>query len=153
MAKIKSTVRSRFWKLLEYYYQNLLKKIKQIKTTLHLVPNTIGEIISNKLQNVLRKNNVFKILKNISAILDDEEKTSRNDIPEDLNLNDSFQICLILLLWTLNETFLHIKTLSDHRHRLFFENLKNYLIVQCNNMCTGNRYENNINYFSINCII
>ncbi|XP_022167725.1 uncharacterized protein LOC111031915 [Myzus persicae] len=45
--------------------------------------------ISNKLNNVLMKNNGFKVLKNISAILDGENTTRRSDgIPEDQNLND-----------------------------------------------------------------
>ncbi|KAL4112627.1 hypothetical protein QTP88_016376 [Uroleucon formosanum] len=59
-----------------------IHKIKQIETTLALAPNVIGETILNKPKNILMKNNVFNDLKNISAILDGENTTSRDEISE-----------------------------------------------------------------------
>lgn len=55
-----------------------INKIKQIETALSLAPNVTGETISNKLKNVLMKNNGFKVLINMSAILDGENTTSRD---------------------------------------------------------------------------
>lgn len=45
----------------------------------------------------------------------------------------------MLLLWTLNEVFLYIKTFYQTAAAASFENLKNLLIVHCNNMCTGEK--------------
>jgi hypothetical protein len=93
-----------------------INKIKQIETTLSLAPNAMEETISNKLKNVLLKNNGFKVLRNISAILDSENTTSRNGILEELTLNEMVHSCSFL-----------------------FGNLKNHLIVQCNNICIGEK--------------
>uniref|UniRef100_A0A2S2PVG2 Uncharacterized protein n=1 Tax=Sipha flava TaxID=143950 RepID=A0A2S2PVG2_9HEMI len=57
-------------------FSESINKIKQIETTMYLAPNVIGEKISNKLKNVLMNNNGFKVLKNISDILDGENITS-----------------------------------------------------------------------------
>ena len=49
-------------------------------------------------------------IKLISAILDSENTTNRDGILEDLTLNDMVYFKYILLLWTSNKVFLHIKT-------------------------------------------
>jgi len=117
-----------------------INTIKKIETTWSLAPNVIGETISNKLNNVLMKNNGFKVLKNISAILDGEN-TSRDGIPEDLTLNDMFHFKYAPVTSVdVERSFSSYKNiLSDRRRSFLFENLKNHLIVQCNNMCTGKK--------------
>ncbi|XP_060855950.1 uncharacterized protein LOC132933685 [Metopolophium dirhodum] len=114
-----------------------INTIKKIETTLSLAPNVIGETISNKLNNVLMKNNGFKVLKNISAILDGEN-TSRDGIPEDLTLNDMvhFKYAPVTSVDVERSFSSYKNILSDRRRSFLFENLKNHRIVQCNNMCT-----------------
>ncbi|XP_025425546.1 uncharacterized protein LOC112694325 [Sipha flava] len=114
-----------------------INTIKKIETSLSLAPNVIGETISNKLNNVLMKNNGFKVLKNISAILDGEN-TSRDGIPEDLTLNDMvhFKYAPVTSVDVERSFSSYKNILSDRRRSFLFENLKNHLIVQCNNMCT-----------------
>lgn len=118
-----------------------INKIKQIETTLSLAPNIIGETISNKLKNVLMKNNGFRVLKNISAILNGENTTSRDGIPEDLTLNDMvhFKYAPVTSVDVERSFSSYKNILSDRRRSFLFENLKNHLIVQCNNMCTGEK--------------
>ena len=105
-----------------------------------LASNVIGETISNKLNNVLMKNNGFKVLKNISAILDGEN-TSKDGIPEDLTLNDMvhFKYAAPVTSVDVERSFSSYKNILSDRRRFLFENLKNHLIVQCNNMCTGKK--------------
>lgn len=95
------------------------------------------------------KNNGFKVLKNISAILDGENTTSRDGIPEDLTLNDMvhFKYAPVTSVDVERSFSSYKNILSDRRRSFLFENLKNHLIVQCNNMCTG---EKNIINFSFN---
>jgi len=95
------------------------------------------------------KNNGYKVLKNISAILDGEKTTSRNGIPEDLTLNDlvHFKYAPITSVDVERSFSSYKNILSDRRRRLLFENLKNHLTVQCNKTCTGEKIF--IIYFSI----
>ncbi|KAF0750132.1 Uncharacterized protein FWK35_00038415 [Aphis craccivora] len=82
------------------------------------------------------KNNGFKVLKNISAILDGENTTSRDGIPEDLTLNDMVHLKYAPVTSVdVEQSFSSYKNiLSDRRRSFLFENLKNHLIVQCNNV-------------------
>lgn len=82
------------------------------------------------------KNNAFKVLKNISTILNGEEITSRNDTPKDLTLNDMvhFKYTPITSVDVEQSLSTYKNILSDLRRR---KNLKNHLIVQCNNVCIG----------------
>jgi len=97
------------------------------------------------------KNNGFKVLKIYLLLIpiSAENTTSRGGIPEDLTLNDMvhFKYAPVTSVDVERSFSSYKNILSDRRRSFLFENLKNLLIAQCNNMCTGKK---NMIYFSLN---
>ncbi|KAL4149446.1 hypothetical protein QTP88_003396 [Uroleucon formosanum] len=60
--------------------------IQKIKAEIQKAPNKIGKIIYQKLTTTLNKNKGFKIISDISGILNGQGAT--NEIPDDLTAND-----------------------------------------------------------------
>lgn len=59
-----------------------LKILNGIRYSINRVSNEIGIAINKKMENVLKKNNGLKTLRNMSKIMNDE-KTKEKNIPED----------------------------------------------------------------------
>lgn len=82
------------------------------------------------------KNNGFKIVTNISEILDGNG-TRGEDIPEDLTTDEMiyFKYASITSV-DVEQSFSSYKLLwTDGRRRLLFENIRYILIAQCSGRC------------------
>lgn len=105
---------------------NVIKKLKEIK-----VPK--GVIIYNKLEQVVEKNEGFKILSTISKVMSGEETTT-DDLPEDLQISDfiHFKYAPISSVDVERSFSLYKNMLADNRRSFVFENLSKSLVVNCN---------------------
>lgn len=94
---------------------------------------SVGKLVQRKLDDVLAKNNGYKTLNIISKILNGEI-TSMYGLPEDLKANDLlFFKYAPLTSVDVERSFSTYKTLlADNRHSFQVENIRKYLIVQCN---------------------
>ncbi|KAL4091721.1 hypothetical protein QTP88_026369 [Uroleucon formosanum] len=83
-----------------------IKCIKKIESLIQKAPNKIGQTIANKMENVILKNNGFKIVTNIFEMLDGKG-TRGKDIPEDLTTDDMtfFKYALVLELSEYSDIF------------------------------------------------
>lgn len=86
------------------------------------------------MKTVLEKNTGFKSICTVSKILNGEE-VSKLELPEDLNLDDMTYLKFSPITSVdVERSFSSYKTLlTDNRRSFIFENLKESLIVQCNN--------------------
>lgn len=97
-----------------------------------------GKIIYQKLTTTLNKNKGFKIISDISDILNGQGAT--NEIPDDLTANDLafFKYSPITSVDVERSFSIYKNLLADNRRSFLFENLKQALVVQCNSSeCTG----------------
>lgn len=112
--------------------------IQKIKAEIQKAPNQIGKIIYQKLTTTLNKNKGFKIISDISDILNGQGAT--NEIPDDLTANDLafFKYSPITSVDVERSFSIYKNLLADNRRSFLFENLKQALVVQCNSSeCTG----------------
>jgi len=103
------------------------QKIQQSK-------NEIGIAIQNKLKMVLEKNTGFETLSKISKIIDGNESDTAH-FPDEFNIDDiTYMKFAPITSVDVERSFSCYKTLlADNRRSFVFENLKELLIVQCNN--------------------
>ncbi|KAL4143045.1 hypothetical protein QTP88_005420 [Uroleucon formosanum] len=96
--------------------------------------NKIGQTIATKMENVILKNNRFKIVTNISEMLDGEGARGE-DIPGDLTTDDMtyFKYAPITSVDVERSFSSYKHLLTDQRRHLLFDNIRHILIVQCNN--------------------
>lgn len=97
--------------------------------------NRIGNEIKNKFKAVLDKNTGFHTMSTISKILNGEE-ASRECFPDDMSGDDlaHFRFAPITSV-DVERSFSKYKyLLTDNRQSFTFDNIKNALIVQCNNL-------------------
>jgi len=94
---------------------------------------SVGKLVLRKLDDVLAKNNGYKPLSIISKILNGEI-TSMDGLPEDLKANELlFFKYAPLTSVDVERSFSTYKTLlADNRHSFQVENIRKYLVVQCN---------------------
>jgi len=79
----------------------LIKFIKNIVSLIQKAQNKIGQTIPTKMESVILNNNGFKIITNISEILDGEG-TRKGDIPEDVTTADDMIYFKYALLTSVN---------------------------------------------------
>jgi hypothetical protein len=91
----------------------------------------VGKLVQRKLDDVLAKNNGYKILNIISKILNGEI-TSMDDLPEDLKANELLFFKYGPLTSADVERSFSTYKLADNRHLFQVENIRKYLVVQCN---------------------
>eukprot|EP00102_Acyrthosiphon_pisum_P018968 XP_016656178.1 PREDICTED: uncharacterized protein LOC107882402 [Acyrthosiphon pisum] len=145
MPKIKSTVGSRLRSFViasekKFTIQQHISRDKHargIQRKLNEVKQNNQVLLSNLTNNSDQSSFNLELI-NISAILDGENTTSRDGIPEDLTFNDMvhFKYAPVTSVDVEGSFSLYKNILSDRRRNFLFENLRNHLIVQCNNMCT-----------------
>ncbi|KAE9542498.1 hypothetical protein AGLY_003359 [Aphis glycines] len=106
--------------------------IQKIKAEIQKAPNQIGKIIYQKLSTTLNKNKGFKIISDISDILNGQGTT--NEIPDDLTANDLafFKYSPITSVDVERSFSIYKNLLADNRRSFLFENLKQALVVQLN---------------------
>jgi len=111
-----------------------IKCIKKIESLIQKAPNKIGQTIATKMENVILKNNGFKIVTNISEMLDGKSARGE-DIPEDLTTDDMtyFKYAPITSVDVERSFSSYKNLLTDRRRHLLFDNIRHILIVQCNN--------------------
>lgn len=112
--------------------------IQKIKAETQKAPNQIGKMIYQKLTTTLNKNKGFKIISDVSDILNGQGAT--NEIPDDLTANDLafFKYSPITSVDVERSFSIYKNSLADNRRSFLFENLNQALVVQCNSSeCTG----------------
>lgn len=95
---------------------------------------SVGKLVHQKIDDILAKNNGYKKLNTIFLIFSGEI-TSMDGLPEDLKANELlfFKYYAPLTSVDVERSFSTYKTLlADNRKSFQFENLRKYLIVQCN---------------------
>lgn len=108
--------------------------VKEVENKIQQAENRIGQEIKKKFKSVLDKNSGFITLSSISKVLDGEA-TSSDSLPEDLTTSDlaHFKFAPITSV-DVERSFSKYKTLlSDNRRSFNIENIKQTIIVQCNN--------------------
>ncbi|KAE9522646.1 hypothetical protein AGLY_016951 [Aphis glycines] len=123
--------------LFSNHISNIYNSIRNFRTEIQKTPNQIGKIIYQKLSTTLNKNKGFKIISNISDILNGQGTT--NEIPDDLTANDLafFKYSPITSVDVERSFSIYKNLLADNRRSFLFENLKQALVVQCNSSeCT-----------------
>jgi len=110
-----------------------LSIVDNVQTQLKSIQGEPGKKVYEKMENVLSKNIGLKTLNQISSILSGSISTM-DGLPEDLTIND-----LIFYKYTpitsvdVERSFSAYKNLLSHNRRSFkLENIKKYLIIQCN---------------------
>lgn len=110
-----------------------LKVIEDVKIKIGDLQCVKGKIILKKLNDVLSKNPGYNTLLKISKILSGEVE-GMNGLPEDLTNNDLvyFKYATISSVDVERSFSVYKNLLSSNRRRFTFENIRKYLIVQCN---------------------
>lgn len=121
-----------------------IKIVLDVQNKIEEVQNKIGKAVQLKMQTVLEKNTGFKSICTVSKILNGEE-VSKLELPEDLNLNDMTYLKFAPITSVdVERSFSTYKALlADNRRSFLFENLRETLIVQCNNRDTSEWYVSN----------
>ncbi|XP_025202640.1 uncharacterized protein LOC112599792 [Melanaphis sacchari] len=115
-----------------------IKIIENAYLKLSQTTGSVGKLVQRKLDDVLAKNNGYKTLNIISKILNGEI-TSMDGLPEDLKANELlFFKYAPLTSVDLERSFSTYKILlADNRHSFQIENIRKYLVVQCNSKDEG----------------
>ncbi|KAL4113004.1 hypothetical protein QTP88_016713 [Uroleucon formosanum] len=92
-----------------------IKCIKKIESLIQKAPNKIGQTIATKMENVILKNNGFKIVTNISEMLDGKGVRGE-DIPEDLTTDDITYFKLIAKEYEAKWNFPNCVSAMDGKH-------------------------------------
>jgi len=105
--------------------ENIKKKVKE-------TPGAKGETIYNTFIRFIEENNGFRQLSNIAKIITGE-KTTMNDLPEDLLSSDLvyFKYAPISLV-DVERRFLQFNVFSDNHHLFLFEYFSKELLVNYN---------------------
>lgn len=111
-----------------------IKIVLDVQNAIDKAQYKIGKAVQLKMKTVLEKNTGFKSICTVSKILNGEE-VSKLELPEDLNLDDIAYLKFSPITSVdVERSFSSYKTLlTDNRRSFIFENLKESLIVQCNN--------------------
>lgn len=100
-------------------------------------PDSVGNLVQRKINDILTKNIGYKTLNTYSKILNGE-CTSMNILPEDLKANDLifFKYAPLTSVDVERSSSTYKILLAYNRHSFQFENIKKYLVVQCNSKGT-----------------
>jgi len=112
-------------------FEEIVKKISE-------TPGSIGKLINNKLNTVLKKNTAYGLLKNIKDIISGTRESIPN-MDQNITVTDIpyFKYAPVSSV-DVERSFSTYKTvLADNRRRFTFENLKKTLIIQCNSHFNG----------------
>lgn len=107
--------------------------VNNAKTCILNNTSSYGDAIKKKLEVVLNKNNGYTVMETISSILEGNETALKN-IPGELTPDDicHFKYAPITSVDVERSFSTYKNILSDNRRSLVFENIKQYIIVQCN---------------------
>lgn len=102
--------------------------VNELKNVIYAVPGSVGAEIKKKFDDVLGKNQGFRILNSISKILSGSEQ-------EDFDMNPDimakFKYAPITSVDVERSFSAYKNILSDRRHNLTMEHLEQYLVVTC----------------------
>jgi hypothetical protein len=92
---------------------------------------------------VLNKNKMLKILQNISKIINGE-KPDENNIPEEITTDDIsyFKYAPVPLIEVERSFSTYKNILFDQPRTFLFENIRQHIIIQCNNNFVQVSYNN-----------
>lgn len=116
-------------------FEEIVKKISE-------TPGSIGKLINNKLNTILKKNTAYVLLKNIKDIISGTRESIPN-MDQNITVTDIpyFKYAPVSSV-DVERSFSTYKTvLADNRRRFTFENLKKTLIIQCNSHFNGKSIE------------
>jgi len=112
---------------------NSLKVVEDVKNKIVDLKCTKDKTVVQNLNYVLEKNPSYKTLLKISKILNGEVEDMEG-LPEDLTSNDLVYFMYVPMSSVdIERSFsAYTNLLSSNRRRFTFENIRKYLIVQCN---------------------
>lgn len=92
-----------------------------------------GQTIKDKLETTLEINSGFTAMETITNILEGK-KTHRKNVLEELTLDDICHLKYVPVtsMGADRNFFKYKNILLDNRRSIVFENIKQYIIVQCN---------------------
>lgn len=96
-----------------------LRILEEMRVLINKAPNEIGIAINKKMENVLDKNKWWKILQNISKIINGE-KPDENNIPEDITDNISYFKYAPVLSVQVERSFSTYKSILSDQWRIIF---------------------------------
>lgn len=112
---------------------NAISIVEDTKIKLTEIGGTQGKTVKMKVENVLGKNEGYKLMVKISKILSGEDENF-DGLPEDLQLNDlvHFKYAPITSVDVERSFSIYKNMLANNRRAFKFENIRKCLIVQCN---------------------
>jgi hypothetical protein len=102
--------------------------IEHFKHSICAVPGPIGQIVKNKLESVLIKNEGFKKLNEISAVLSGEIV---DEFELDVAIAANFKYAPITSVDVERSFSVFKNILTDRRHNFKMDNLEHHLVINC----------------------